>query len=95
MRENFYFIVIYIQTYVYGNLLYFLQLMCMTSCICDNTRANFVFMTTYKCFWENLYLYVWQLIYVYCSNLFNNIKLKFSHKLLLVQNVFKIYASEI
>ena len=32
MRENFYFIVIYIQTYVYGNLLYFLQLMCMTYC---------------------------------------------------------------
>ena len=40
-------------------------------------------------------LYLWQLIYVYCSNFFNNIKFKFTYKLLLVQNIFKIYASEI
>ena len=41
-------------------------------------------------FCVNLYL-----IYVYCSNFFNNIKFKFTYKLLLVQNIFKIYASEI
>ena len=34
-------------------------------------------------------------IYAYCSNSFNNIKLIFVHKLLLLQNIFKIYASEI
>jgi hypothetical protein len=50
--------------------------------------TNYVFVATFI-------LHLWQLIYKYCSNSFNNIKLKFAYKLLLVQNTFEIYTSEI
>ena len=50
--------------------------------------TNYVFVPTFI-------LHLWQFIYKYCSNSFNNIKLKFTYKLLLVQNTFEIYTSEV
>ena len=50
--------------------------------------TNYVFVATFI-------LHLWQFIYKYCSNSFNNIKLKFAYKLLLVQNTFEIYTSEV